>query len=230
MSSLSSSHPDKDIESLNVEKSSPANFVETKVQEKINVCQNKIEKLDSSDTDYQPSSNEVSSSEDEFHELSFEDLVISKVNSKDGKSLYKLKFEDVEECRKKQLARFNIESDSETVDEIKPSCSNVKLVKFLQPGEKLTFSEYCQTFSHEYDSDEDDHFNPIYCGESLSEDEDLSTDSNFESDVEIETLNELNKRTGEKLLCLKFSKSYADLPLPHQDSSENAGTSSSIES
>nr|CAB3226622.1 uncharacterized protein C1orf109 homolog [Phallusia mammillata] len=141
-----------------------------------------------------------------------------------GKVKYvKLAFDDVEEKRKEFIHKLETEeSESEDEEQAKnkenvENNSQEKSSAENQQVPKAKFSDYRQLLDEdmdEYNSDDDDNFNPVYCGETLSdveynEDDERNTES--EPEIEEQECHEMHKRTGEPLICIRMMEQL-DLP------------------
>jgi len=150
-----------------------------------------------------------------------------------GSKFYKLKFEDLEEKRKqyrlKLQASEQAEGSSSSSEEEKEASSHEVGPMFDQIS-KARFSGYRSLLLNlgdaDYRSDDDEDFNPMYCEDTLSDEEQCDSDDeqNTESEPEIETLDQKNRKTGETLKCIKLMKNYLNIPSDidsNGESSEN---------
>ena len=206
--------------------------------EEMNSNSSNLSSDDSSDSeDYSPesddNSNNSSDADRESSGLEEEEGIVVTSKVCGGLKLYKLKFEDIEEKRKQYLstlkAREEAEEASSTSEDENGESSKFKSKS--NPSSKTQFSAY-RSFAMKLDDDDeylssdvdDDDFNPMYCVETLSDQDDDGSDNeqDTESDPEVETLSEKNRKTGETLKCIKMMKNYLTIPSDF-DSNEDSG-------
>ena len=193
---------------------------------------------DDNDSDYTPlsfdddSGSEISSAP-EISGVEEEGVSFTTVPFGESK-LYKLKFDDVEKIKVMYQNTMKDTSESEEEIGVKEKEVASQSIKngdqgFGEPKQScLSFSK-CQSgllnlnFS-DYNSDDDDDFDPMYCGDTLSDEDYDVQELVSDSDPEIEILDEQHKKTGERLKSLKIDSEYITV-----DSKSAATTSSSME-
>lgn len=133
-----------------------------------------------------------------------------------GAKLFKLRFEDVEAKRKEYLKMMEEEEKDQAEEEenLQDDSGEVGEDKENQKPSPA-FQEY-RVFLNEtmddYVPEEDDDFNPIYCGETLSDIEYGDEDErDTDSEVETEPIEGTHKKTGENLMCIKM---FEQLSIP----------------
>ena len=209
------------------------------------------EEMDSGDSD--ESDNDVSDSEDyvpESHEdsnnSSDADVELSTLEEEEGiqivskecggSKFYKLRFDDIEEKKKHYLLELQADDEPEEIssDDEKKETSD-KGEPMSDRVTKPQFSGYRSLLMNlgeaNYNSDDnDDDFNPMYCGDTLSDEDDCNGNSsedghNTESEPEIEILDEKHRKTGETLKCLKMLESYLTIPSEHKSNEDGCESS-----
>uniref|UniRef100_H2YYQ4 Uncharacterized protein n=1 Tax=Ciona savignyi TaxID=51511 RepID=H2YYQ4_CIOSA len=171
---------------------------------------------DGSDSDeYSPPSRK--NSEDEIEILEDDDDVSSGEEEVDfrveetllGESkFYKLKFKDVDQKQREYLDSLKDPEESQE-SELDPDKENK-----AENDDTVTatpkFMDYRSVLDQdmaEYKSDDDDDFNPVYCGETLSDVEYKTEDErDTESEVEVEETEDTHRKTGEALRCLRIKE------------------------
>lgn len=137
----------------------------------------------------------------------------------------KLVFDDIE-AKKKQCqlsADEDKENQEEKPDETVSSDDAGKEGEKAKVGVGSAFKTYRvasildDDMEETYKSDEDDNFNPVYCGETLSDIEYAEGDDrDTESEPETEEIGGQHKRTGEALISIKMIE---ELKIPPSDES-----------
>lgn len=142
-----------------------------------------------------------------------------------GVSFSKLVFDDVEAKKKQceesddedkenqeQKTDENIASDDAGKDSEKTNLGTGSPFKTYRTASILD-----EDMEENYKSDEDDTFDPVYCGETLSDIEyGEGDDRDTESEPETEEIGGKHKRTGESLLSIKMIE---ELKIPPSDES-----------
>jgi len=195
---------------------------------------------DSSDSeDYEPSESESASADDVDTSSGEEEIGVKMEKiSLGSQTFFKLKFDDVEQKRQEYLKRLGgleidisdssdsaNSTDRENDKDAKPhSQSSTVCPSVVEVSRRQVFLE-----DLEDSSDEDEHFDPIYCGETLSDLEYAEIEEcDTESEVEFEEQGEnaFDKRTGEALLCIRMTE---DLQIPPDDTPQSSENVSMVE-
>lgn len=156
---------------------------------------------------------ESCSSGDEEEGVS-EDLV--EIN---GLEFYKLRFADVEAKRREYEAKMNAHEEEDDVDpaqtELKKEEDQSNQPSSDAPTDYRMTSILNSDLEGDYNSNEDDDFDPVYCGETLSDIEYAQNDErDTESEPETEEIDGKHKKTGESLICIKMMEK---LQIPMDD-------------
>ena len=152
-----------------------------------------------------------------------------------GSKFYKLKFADIEEKRKQYLSKIEaLEKEEASSPDEKHGCSSSEPDPMSDQISKASFSNYRSLLLNlgEGDamSDDDDDFDPIYCGETLSdEEEEIDEDEKTESEPEIESLQQKHRKTGETLKCIKMMENYLAIPADFDSKEEDSSGSGPME-
>ncbi|XP_078486077.1 uncharacterized protein LOC144744663 [Ciona intestinalis] len=124
---------------------------------------------------------------------------------------YKLRFKDVEDKQREHLKSLQNEEDSQESANSDTEADNKENVEQKEDTDEVQapkFSDYRAVFDQDmddYKSEEDDDFNPIYCGETLSDVEYKTEDErDTESEPEVEEMDAVHRKTGEALRCLRI--------------------------
>lgn len=136
--------------------------------------------------------------------------------------LYKLKFEDVEAKRIQLIKSLEKEAEEEETGEEEKSQEENEENKENE-AQMASFTNYRtstildEDMEKDYMSDEDEDFDPVYCGETLSDVEYCEADErDTESEPETEQMEGSHRRTGETLVCIKMIE---QLKIPPRDES-----------
>uniref|UniRef100_H2XUE9 Uncharacterized protein n=1 Tax=Ciona intestinalis TaxID=7719 RepID=H2XUE9_CIOIN len=146
---------------------------------------------------------------------------------------YKLRFKDVEDKQREHLKSLQNEEDSQesaNSDTEADNKENVEQKEDTDEAQAPKFSDYRAVFDQDmddYKSEEDDDFNPIYCGETLSDVEYKTEDErDTESEPEVEEMDAVHRKTGEALRCLRIVEK---LEVPPDCGMEAAAVSSPVD-
>lgn len=152
-----------------------------------------------------------------------EEGVHVQANEFGGVRFAKLVFDDIE-AKKKQRQESDdedTENEEHKIDENTASDDAEKGNEKAKVGIGSPFKKYRtasildEDMEENYKSDEDDNFDPIYCGETLSDIEYAEGDDrDTESEPETEEIGSKHKRTGEALISIKMSE---ELKIPPND-------------
>ncbi|CAK8684713.1 unnamed protein product [Clavelina lepadiformis] len=190
--------------------------------EEISSADDEIELDEASDTEnYEPDidANEALDEDEESSGDEETGFTIQELSNGDTK-LLKLKFDDVEAKRQEYLKRMKeldsqdsdsaVESDvcDENKENDDKTTNTSEAPQAQQKEQKCAFVDYRNVVDadmEEYNSDDDEDFNPVYCGESLSDVEyEEGEERDTESEPEIEDQGILHKKTGEALKCIRM--------------------------